>query len=569
MFSLLLFFTLSACHPRKQLPLSPLLFVLENPFCGDFRFTSPGDGDGGFAIRNQIIQEIDGAKESIRFWFYGLDEPEIIQALVRARSRGVPMELTGSADQSYDGLIQAGFAPAYRLKSGLQHGKALLIDSVLLVSGTGNFTTSGLFHNDNAFFFLQLDRETGIQLAKTINNEGAFHPTIHLPCHGKMITSPGRGKTIQNGLLRSIGQAKHSIHYLIYSHTDPAISLALLHAASRGVEVRAVYDDPSDASTDTKGEGKIVSDGVAFYGGQVLLDGNRERFGDGGPFPHGGHLHHKTMIIDGTIVLTGSYNWSLGARDSNLELFYRFEDMAVALAFEKEFQRVFGLGHPVPPPVPDLPANRPVPRIQAQPPSIQIQIPPSLSGQTLAIFSGTGPWFRTILFRLDGKTSEYTRSSRLPASSGLDRYARPPLAPDTDPAGLVAHFAFSDGVTGDREPTPLSLPCHPTTCQPGTAIRWDLEDGWLVPSREGPYTKIQFLTREGLSTPRSISTHGDGSLFFEPVTGGDGIGFLESPGRPVQVLCLQDGAGMDDGLFQFLDELEWTTGLQVPCPVPP
>jgi phosphatidylserine/phosphatidylglycerophosphate/cardiolipin synthase-like enzyme len=63
----------------------------------------------------------------------------------------------------------------------------------------------------------------------------------------------------------------------------------------------------------------------------VFLDGNE------------GQMHHKTMIIDERIVITGSYNFSRSAEtrnDENLIVIYN-ED--IANFYMQEFQRVYQL----------------------------------------------------------------------------------------------------------------------------------------------------------------------------------------------------------------------------------
>jgi phosphatidylserine/phosphatidylglycerophosphate/cardiolipin synthase-like enzyme len=62
----------------------------------------------------------------------------------------------------------------------------------------------------------------------------------------------------------------------------------------------------------------------------VFIDGNE------------GQMHHKTMIIDGQIVLTGSYNFSRSAEISNDENVIIIYNEDIAGFFLKEFQRMFG-----------------------------------------------------------------------------------------------------------------------------------------------------------------------------------------------------------------------------------
>jgi phosphatidylserine/phosphatidylglycerophosphate/cardiolipin synthase-like enzyme len=52
-------------------------------------------------------------------------------------------------------------------------------------------------------------------------------------------------------------------------------------------------------------------------------------------------MHHKFMVIDGEIVVTGSYNWSAAAEERNDENLVVIRDRGVAEAFEREFERIW------------------------------------------------------------------------------------------------------------------------------------------------------------------------------------------------------------------------------------
>ena len=62
---------------------------------------------------------------------------------------------------------------------------------------------------------------------------------------------------------------------------------------------------------------------------KVFVDGNK------------GQMHHKVMIIDGQIVVTGSYNFSNSAETRNDENLIVIYNQPIANFFMKEFQRVY------------------------------------------------------------------------------------------------------------------------------------------------------------------------------------------------------------------------------------
>ena len=123
-----------------------------------------------------------------------------------------------------------------------------------------------------------------------------------------------------------IQHARFWIHIMIYSFTLDEISDALIDAHNRGVEVLVLFES-SQINQYSEYE-KLKEAGV-----QVKLDNN--------PFS----MHHKVMIVDGYIVLTGSFNWSNSAEKRNNENLVVIMSRSVASKYEEEFQRLWGSGN--------------------------------------------------------------------------------------------------------------------------------------------------------------------------------------------------------------------------------
>ncbi|HDN17806.1 MAG TPA: DUF1669 domain-containing protein [Candidatus Bathyarchaeota archaeon] len=123
-----------------------------------------------------------------------------------------------------------------------------------------------------------------------------------------------------------IQRARFWIHIMIYSFTLDEISDALIDAHNRGVEVLVLFES-SQINQYSEYE-KLKEAGV-----QVKLDSN--------PFS----MHHKVMIVDGYIVLTGSFNWSNSAENRNNENLVVIVSRSVASRYEEEFQKLWGSGN--------------------------------------------------------------------------------------------------------------------------------------------------------------------------------------------------------------------------------
>jgi phosphatidylserine/phosphatidylglycerophosphate/cardiolipin synthase-like enzyme len=98
----------------------------------------------------------------------------------------------------------------------------------------------------------------------------------------------------------------------------------LVRTRDRGVEVRVVIEGDQAGGRGSEYE-NLFRAGV-----DVRLDGN--------PYL----MHHKFMVVDGKIVVTGSYNWSYSAEEKNDENLIVVSGPDIARLYEAEFSRVWG-----------------------------------------------------------------------------------------------------------------------------------------------------------------------------------------------------------------------------------
>jgi len=123
-------------------------------------------------------------------------------------------------------------------------------------------------------------------------------------------------------LLYWISRANVSIHILIYSFTLDSISDALIEAHDRGVDVKVVFE--KQQITRYSEYQKLKAAGI-----EVRNDTNSA------------YMHDKIMIIDGIIVITGSYNYSTRAEKFNNENLIIILSDDVANIYEQEFEKIW------------------------------------------------------------------------------------------------------------------------------------------------------------------------------------------------------------------------------------
>ncbi len=105
----------------------------------------------------------------------------------------------------------------------------------------------------------------------------------------------------QAAIVREIDGARQWIRLQAYSFTSAPIAEALVRAHRRGVRVRALLDK-SNATARYSGATFLQNAGI-----EVLIDASHAI------------AHSKVLTIDGTTLVTGSFNFSKAAEEKNAE----------------------------------------------------------------------------------------------------------------------------------------------------------------------------------------------------------------------------------------------------------
>jgi len=112
---------------------------------------SPDNGD-------QIIDLIDSAEKSIEIEMYVFTSRDVIEALERAKMRGVIVRIIierntigGTNEDIYHELLSKGFNTKYATKSyKLTHSKFIIIDKKIVFVGSHNLSNSAIYNNREA-----------------------------------------------------------------------------------------------------------------------------------------------------------------------------------------------------------------------------------------------------------------------------------------------------------------------------------------------------------------------------------------------------------------------------------
>ena len=131
------------------------------------------------------------------------------------------------------------------------------------------------------------------------------------------------GEDCVNHIIDLINEAYNQLDICVFTISDDRISRAIVDAMKNGVAIRIISDNFKMEDT-----GSDILD-LSRVGIPVKLDKTEN------------HMHHKFMIVDKKIVLTGSYNWTRSAALYNQENIISTDDEFVVEKFVSEFEKLW------------------------------------------------------------------------------------------------------------------------------------------------------------------------------------------------------------------------------------
>ena len=260
--------------------------------------------------------------------------------------------------------------------SGLMHHKFVLIDNNILVTGSANFTLSGI-HGDmgepasrgNPNHLLRLDNPQLVSVFREEfefmwggGPEGTLQSRFGLRKPHRPLRSLTVGDTLvsvkfsptsttlpweqsTNGeIAAALNNAQHQVDLALFVFSAQDITNQLIERHQAGVEVRALIDRGFAFRHYSEGLDML---GVALADEQCRYEVDNQPWDPPissvgvAQLPPGDILHHKFALIDDSLVITGSHNWSNVANVSNDEAVLMIQNQTVAAHFRREFDRLY------------------------------------------------------------------------------------------------------------------------------------------------------------------------------------------------------------------------------------
>ena len=289
-------------------------------------------------VDEALAAAIAGTQQTIDIAAYEFNSPALTRALLDAKARGVRIRIVtdnedGLADdQTTLGQLQAAGIPIVTdERSALMHDKFIILDSQVVWTGSWNLTVNDTYRNNNNAVALR--SQQAVENYQTEFNEmfieGRFGPTSPVNTPNHVFTQDGTivevyfapEDEVIDQIISAISGAQESVRFMTFSFTVDEIASALLERTARGVAVQGIFERTGSETAHSE-FGRLFCAGLP-----VRQDGN--------PFV----LHHKVFVIDGQTVVTGSFNISANATNSNDENLILIHDPDLAAQYLAEFDR--------------------------------------------------------------------------------------------------------------------------------------------------------------------------------------------------------------------------------------
>lgn len=298
------------------------------------------------SIEGRLIEKINAAQTSIHIASFEFDLTPVAEALIAAKQRGVDVRWVTDDESGIEAdeepghgqfamLQEAGIEVRSDTRSALMHNKFWIFDGQIVWTGSTNVTENGIFDQDNNVIVIQSP-----ELATIYEREfqemwaGQFGPRSPSTLDQQVVTVNGsrivvvftsEDPALENAIIPIVQSATRSIRFLTFSFTDFPLADAMSQRFNAGVDVAGVFEKVG-SETEAAELRTLMCRSVP-----VKQDGNP------------GFLHHKVIVVDEQIVVTGSLNFSTNAEENNDENVIIIDNAEIARLYLQEFDRVWNL----------------------------------------------------------------------------------------------------------------------------------------------------------------------------------------------------------------------------------
>ena len=313
-------------------------------------FTDPvnvnNPDDWQSSVAGRLVEKINAAQTSIHIASFEFNLTPVAEALLAAKQRGVDvrwvtddehgLEADVEPDHGQFAILQdAGIEVRSDTRSALMHNKFWIFDGQIVWTGSTNITENGVFDQDNNVIVIQSPELAAIYEREFQEMwDGQFGPRSPSTLDEQVVTVNGsrivvvftsEDPALENAIVPIVQSATTSVRFLTFSFTDFPLADAMSQRFKAGVDVAGVFEKVG-SETEAAELRTLMCRSVP-----VKQDGNS------------GFLHHKVIVVDERIVITGSMNYSTNAEENNDENVIIIDNAEIARLYLQEFERVWNL----------------------------------------------------------------------------------------------------------------------------------------------------------------------------------------------------------------------------------
>lgn len=133
-------------------------------------------------------------------------------------------------------------------------------------------------------------------------------------------------KACEPAIRREISKAKTTIRLAVYSFTRFSLAASLTRAADKGLDVQVIVDKKQLKHDSSEKILKILKEG----GVKVFIIDKKNK----------SSMHHKFLVLDSQVTITGSFNYTTSASKYNSENILIVKDKKISTLFEKEWLKL-------------------------------------------------------------------------------------------------------------------------------------------------------------------------------------------------------------------------------------
>lgn len=326
-------------------------------------FFGPKPADDETGLLANLLKFLDTAKTSIHGSAHEVDMIVVAEKLAARAAAGVEVHLVVEA-KWWDAAKNKAARKVLEnskvkvtpdtKKSGLMHNKFFVADGTRVWTGSTNLTSTCLLYNPNNAVWVESEKvaanfeaEFKEQAAGRFGKRGSGksntpNPIAQLDKDTTVTTLFSPEDEPVKAIVARIDRAKETLDIACFVFSSQEIAEAVVAAHKRGVKVRVLLDNMFSPPGATARWKYVPFKELKAAGVACKYDDEQAK------------LHHKLLVIDAKVVVTGSFNLSANAATNNDENLLVVESVKVGKVYAAEFERLWKQysGDPgTPPPV--------------------------------------------------------------------------------------------------------------------------------------------------------------------------------------------------------------------------